>query len=64
MHKKSLLTGAALAVAGRALLPQLLLAKFRRIHRTMANNNLRQAYLIEGAEALPNAHGSAPGQLL
>jgi ketosteroid isomerase-like protein len=30
MHRKSVLTGAALAVAGRALLPQLLLAKFGR----------------------------------
>lgn len=42
----------------------ILLDKFRSIHRTMANNNLRQAYLIEGAEALPNVHGSAPGQIL
>jgi nicotinamide-nucleotide amidase len=42
----------------------ILLDKFRRIHRTMAKNNLRQAYLIEGAEALSNAHGSAPGQFL
>jgi ketosteroid isomerase-like protein len=30
MHVKSVLTGAALAVGGRALLPQLLLAKFGR----------------------------------
>jgi nicotinamide-nucleotide amidase len=42
----------------------ILLDKFRRLNRTMAKNNLRQAYLIEGAEALPNAHGSAPGQFL
>ncbi len=40
----------------------ILLEKFRRINRTMAKNNLRQAYLIEGAEALANPHGSAPGQ--
>ena len=42
----------------------ILLEKFRRINRTMAKNNLRQAYLIEGAEALANPHGSAPGQFL
>lgn len=42
----------------------ILLEKFRRIHREMAKNNLRQAYLIEGAEALANPHGSAPGQFL
>jgi nicotinamide-nucleotide amidase len=30
----------------------------------MAENNKRQAYLIEGAEALPNPNGSAPGQWL
>lgn len=42
----------------------ILLDKFRRLNRTMAKNNLRQAYLIEGAEALPNTHGSAPGQFL
>jgi ketosteroid isomerase-like protein len=30
MHPKSMFTGAALAVLGRALLPQLLLVKFRR----------------------------------
>jgi len=42
----------------------ILLEKFRRINRTMAKNNLRQAYLIDGAEALANPHGSAPGQFL
>ena len=36
--------------------------RFRRFHRRMAENNLRQAYLVEGAEALPNARGTAPGQ--
>ncbi|HEY6991902.1 MAG TPA: competence/damage-inducible protein A [Bryobacteraceae bacterium] len=42
----------------------ILLEKFRRINRAMAKNNLRQAYLIDGAEALANPHGSAPGQFL
>ena len=28
----------------------------------MAEINKRQAYLIEGAEALPNPNGTAPGQ--
>lgn len=39
-------------------------ARFRQIGRTMAQNNLRQAYLIEGAEALHNPHGTAPGQFI
>jgi nicotinamide-nucleotide amidase len=30
----------------------------------MAKNNLRQAYLIEGAEAMPNPNGTAPGQFI
>ncbi len=42
----------------------ILLEKFRRINRTMAKNNLRQAYLIDGAEAHANPPGSAPGQFL
>ncbi len=41
-----------------------LIQRFRQINRTMAPNNLKQAYLVEGAEALPNAHGTAPGQYL
>jgi len=41
-----------------------LLARFTRLGRAMAENNKRQAYLIEGAEALPNPNGSAPGQWL
>lgn len=41
-----------------------LIAKFRQFNRPMAKNNLKQAYLIEGAEAIPNPHGSAPGQFL
>lgn len=41
-----------------------LIGKFRQINRQMAPNNLRQAYLVEGAEAMPNPHGSAPGQFL
>jgi nicotinamide-nucleotide amidase len=41
-----------------------LVARFDRFGRKMAENNKRQAYLIEGAEALPNPNGSAPGQWL
>jgi competence/damage-inducible protein CinA-like protein len=41
-----------------------LVARFARFGRKMADNNKRQAYLIEGAEALPNPNGSAPGQWL
>jgi competence/damage-inducible protein CinA-like protein len=36
--------------------------RFRRRQRKMAEINKRQAYLIEGAEALPNSNGTAPGQ--
>jgi nicotinamide-nucleotide amidase len=38
--------------------------RFRRMNRHMAEINRRQAYVIEGAEILPNAHGTAPGQWL
>jgi nicotinamide-nucleotide amidase len=40
----------------------ILIQRFNQIHRKMAENNRRQAWLIEGAEAIPNPHGSAPGQ--
>ena len=36
--------------------------RFRRFNRKMAEINRRQAYLVEGAEALPNDRGTAPGQ--
>src|SRR5215471_5827895 len=36
--------------------------RFRRRQRKMAENNRRQAYVIEGAEVLPNPHGTAVGQ--
>jgi len=36
--------------------------RFRRMGRKMAEINRRQAYLIEGAEALSNDRGTAPGQ--
>lgn len=60
---------AAAAALGRKLVLSLeqesvLIARFRQINRPMAKNNLRQAYLIEGAQALPNPHGSAPGQFV
>ncbi len=37
-------------------------ARFRSMKKTMAGNNKRQAFLIDGAEALPNDRGTAPGQ--
>ena len=60
---------AVAAALGRKLILSLeqesiLISRFRQINRPMAKNNLRQAYLIEGAEAMPNPHGSAPGQFL
>lgn len=36
--------------------------RFRRRQRAMAEINKRQAYVVEGAEVLPNANGTAPGQ--
>ena len=39
-------------------------ARFARYGRAMSDTNLKQADVIEGADALPNARGTAPGQLL
>ncbi len=36
--------------------------RFRQAGRRMAENNRRQALIIEGAEILPNDRGTAPGQ--
>jgi nicotinamide-nucleotide amidase len=36
--------------------------RFRRRQRKMAENNKRQAYLVDGAEILPNPNGTAVGQ--
>lgn len=36
--------------------------RFAKLRRHMPENNERQADVIDGAEVLPNAHGSAPGQ--
>ena len=36
--------------------------RFRRRQRKMAEINKRQAYVVEGAEVLPNTNGTAPGQ--
>ncbi len=37
-------------------------ARFRALRRQMAEINRRQAYIIDGAEVLPNERGTAPGQ--
>lgn len=60
---------AAAAALGRKLVLSLeqesvLINRFRQINRPMAKNNLRQAYLLEDAEALPNPNGTAPGQFI
>jgi nicotinamide-nucleotide amidase len=39
-------------------------ARFARMQRPMAENNKRQAMIIDGAEVLPNPNGTAPGQWL
>ena len=39
-----------------------LTARFKSFNRPMAENNKRQAYAVQGAEALPNPRGTAPGQ--
>src|ERR1700682_4186263 len=36
--------------------------RFRQLGRKMAEVNKRQAFIIEGAEILPNDRGTAPGQ--
>jgi len=38
--------------------------RFAALGRTMTGNNKRQAYLLNGAELLPNPNGTAPGQYL
>jgi nicotinamide-nucleotide amidase len=38
--------------------------RFQRMNRKMAEINLRQAYAVDGAEALPNPNGTAAGQYL
>jgi nicotinamide-nucleotide amidase len=58
---------AAAAALGRALtlraeIVEWLEQRFARFGRKMAEINKRQAYVIEGAEILPNANGTAPGQ--
>jgi nicotinamide-nucleotide amidase len=60
---------AAAAALGRKLVLSLeqesvLISRFRQINRPMAKNNIRQAYLIENAEAMPNPNGTAPGQFI
>jgi nicotinamide-nucleotide amidase len=37
-------------------------ARFRRMNRKMAEVNKRQAFLVHGAEPMPNDRGTAPGQ--
>ncbi len=58
---------AAAAALGRGLVyhPEIfetIEQRFRRLNRKMAEINRRQAFLIEGAEALSNPNGTAPGQ--
>ncbi len=36
--------------------------RFRQMNRKMAEVNRRQAFILEGAEVLPNDRGTAPGQ--
>jgi nicotinamide-nucleotide amidase len=36
--------------------------RFRRFGRKMVETNRRQAYIVDGAEVLPNDRGTAPGQ--
>ena len=60
---------AAAAATGRALRrdPSILdglRARFARYGRTMSATNEKQADVIDGAEALRNGRGTAPGQLL
>ena len=45
-------------------LEQKLRERFKSRGRAFTDNILKQAYLIEGAEVIPNAFGTAPGQWL
>jgi nicotinamide-nucleotide amidase len=56
------LTGRVLAY--RAEVAEWIAERFRRFDRPMADNNKRQAYVLEGADILPNPNGTAPGQWL
>jgi nicotinamide-nucleotide amidase len=60
---------AAAAATGRALrrdpaILEALRGRFARYGRAMSATNEKQADVIEGAEALANARGTAPGQVL
>ena len=60
---------AAAAAAGRALrrdpaILEGLRARFARYGRSMSATNEKQADVIDGAEALRNSRGTAPGQML
>ena len=60
---------AAAAAAGCGLrrdkaIVEALRARFARYGRVMSPTNEKQADVLEGAEALPNTRGTAPGQLL
>ncbi len=48
----------------KAAICERLRARFRRHGLSMPAKNRRQAYVIPGARVLPNATGSAPGQLI
>ncbi len=43
---------------------EILRSWFSSNNRTMSPNNIKQAYLPEGSEALPNPNGTAPGFML
>lgn len=64
------LTRQAVATAlGRQLIhsaeqEEILRRRFAQFRRQMADNNLRQTYLVDGAEALANSNGTAPGQFI
>jgi nicotinamide-nucleotide amidase len=60
---------AAAAATGRRLVRdetilEALRARFARFGRAMSATNEKQADVVEGARALPNARGTAPGQVL
>lgn len=41
-----------------------ILDRFQRFGRVPTENNMRQAMILDGAEMLPNANGTAPGQFI
>jgi len=61
LTREAIATATSRPLSRRPELEAWLVERFQRMGRPMADNNLRQAELPEGADALANPRGSAPG---